>query len=88
MREPSGVQVDGTLERPSTTDGQTDVDGDSDEQETSIQEQLHHTDTTPDMAAARWTDTAAFTSTDHQLHDSTMDEQEGASTTDGQTNVE
>ena len=82
------MQVDVTLERPSTTDGQTEVDGDSDEQETSIQEQLHHTDTTPDMAAARWTVTAASTATDLQSHASTVDEQGDASTTDGQTDVE
>jgi hypothetical protein len=43
---------------------------------------------TSDMAAERWTDTAASTSTDHQPHDSTVDEQGGASTTDGQPNVD
>jgi hypothetical protein len=40
------------------------------------------------MAAARWTDTVASTSIEHQPHDSTLDEQGGASTTDGQTNVD
>ena len=80
--------VDVTLERPSTNVGQTDVDRCSDEYETSIQEQNHDTDVTPDAAAARWTDTAESTFTDHQSHDSTVGEQGGASTTDGQTNVD
>ena len=88
MHESPGVQADVTLERPPTTDGQTDVDRDSDEDETSRQRQDHHTDTTLDMAAARWTDTATSTSTDHQPHDSTVGEQGGASTTDGETNVD
>ena len=88
MHELSGVQAEVTLERPSTIDGQTDVDRGSDEQGTSRQEQYHHTDVTPDAAAARWTDTAASTSTDRQLHDCTVGEQGGASTTDGQTNVD
>ena len=80
--------ADGTVERPSTTDGQTDVDRSSDEQHTSRQEQHHHTDRTPDMAAARWIDKAASTSTDHQPHDSTVDGQGDASATDGQTNAD
>ena len=58
VHESSGVQVDGTLERPPTTDGQTDVDRGSDEHEASRQEQYHHTELTPDVAAVRWTDTA------------------------------
>ena len=82
------VQADVTLERPPTTDGQTDVDHCSDVQETSRQEQYHHTDSTPDVTAARWTDTAASTSTDHEPHDSTVAEQKGASTTYGQANVD
>jgi hypothetical protein len=41
-----------------------------------------------DAAAARWTGTAASISTDHQPHDSTVDEQGGASTTDRQKNVD
>jgi hypothetical protein len=82
------VQVECTLERPSTTDGQADVDRGSDVQETSRQEQYHHTHVTPDMAAVRWTDTGASTSTDHQAHDSTVGNQRGASSTDGQTNVD
>ena len=82
------MQVDVTLERPSTTDGQTDVDRGSGEQETSRQEQHHHTDPTTDTVAACWADTVASTSTDHQAHDSTVDEQGDTSTTDGQTNVE
>jgi hypothetical protein len=82
------VQADVTLERPSTTDGQTDVDRGSDEHETSRQEQYHHTNPTPDVAAVRWTATAASTSTDHQLHDDPVGEQGDASTTDGQTNVD
>ena len=82
------MQVDGTLERPSTTDGQSDVDRGSDEQETSRQRQYHDTDSTLDAVAARWTDTPASTSTDHQPRDSTVGEQGGASTTDGQTNVD
>ena len=80
--------ADVTLERPSTTDGQTDVDRGSGEQETSRREQCYHTDPALDMAAARWADTAASTSTDHQSHDSTVDEQGDPSTTDGWTNVE
>ena len=40
------------------------------------------------MAAERWTDAAASTSTDNQAHDSTVGNQGGASTTDGQTNVD
>ena len=67
------------------TDGQTDVDRGSDEHETSRQEQHHHTDPTPEVAAACWTDTVASTSTYHQPHDSTVDVQGDASTTDGQT---
>ena len=51
MHESAGVQVDGTLEPPSTTDGQTDVDRGSDEQETTRQEQHHDTDATPDTVA-------------------------------------
>ena len=82
------VQTDVTLDRPSTTDGQTDVDRGSDEQETSRHEQHHDMDTTLDMAAARWTGTPASTPTDHQPHDSMVDEQGDASTTDGQTNVD
>ena len=81
------IHVDVTLERQSTTDGQTDVDRDSDEHETSRQEQFHHADATLGAAAVRWTDTAASTFTDHKPHDSTVDEQGGASTTEGQTNV-
>ena len=80
--------ADVTLERPSTTDGQTDVDRGSDEQGTTALYQYNHTDPTPDAAAARWTDTAESTSTDLQSHDSTKDEQGGACTTDGQTNIE
>ena len=82
------MQGDGTLERPSTTNGQTDVDRGSDERHTSRQEQYRDTDSTPDTAAERWTDTAAPTSTDLQPHDSTVGEQGGASTTEGQTNVD
>ena len=70
--ESSGVLADGALERPSTTDGQTDVDSDSDEQETSRGEQCHHMDVTPDAAAAHWSDTVASTSADHQPHGSTV----------------
>ena len=80
--------ADVTLERPSTTDGQTDVDCGSDEQEESRQGQFHHSDPKPDEAAARWTNTAASTSTEHQPHDRTVCEQRGASTTGGQTNVD
>ena len=69
------------------TDGQTDVDLGSVEQETSRREQHNHTDATPDAAAARRTDTAASMSTDHQPHDSTVGEHRGASTTDEQTNA-
>ena len=47
------MQVDATVERPSTTDGQTDVDRGSDGIETPRHEQYHHTDVTPDAAAAR-----------------------------------
>ena len=82
------VQADVMLERPSTTDGQTDVDRGSGEQETSRHEQDHDTDPTPDATAAPWTGTAASTFTAHQLHDSTVGEQGDASTTDGQINVE
>ena len=82
------MHVDGTVERPSTTDGQTDGDSGSDKHETSIQEQHHHTDPTPDVAAERWTDAPASTSTDCQPHDSTAGDQGAASTTDGQTNVD
>jgi hypothetical protein len=82
------VQADVTLEHPSTTDGQKDVDSCSDEHEASRQEQNHHTDPTPDVVAARWTDAAASTSTDLQSHDSTVGDQGDASTTDGQTNVD
>ena len=82
------MHVDVTLDRPPTTDGQADVDRCSDEHETSRQEQYHHTDPTSVAAAARWTDTAASSSTDHQLHDSTVGEQGDASTTDGQTDVD
>jgi hypothetical protein len=70
------------------TDGQTDVDSGSVECGTSRQEQDHDADSTPDMAAERWTETTASTSTDHQPHDSTVDVQGDASTTDGQTNVD
>ena len=82
------MYVGGTLERPSTTDGQTDVDRDSDEEETSRHEQHHHTDATLEMTTACWTDTAASTSTDRQPHDSTVNEQGDASKADGQTNVD
>ena len=82
------MQVECTLERPSTTDGKTGVDRGSVEHETSRQEQHHHTDSTSDAAAARWTATAAFTSTDHQAHDGTVVDQGDASTNDGQTNVD
>ena len=82
------MQADGTLERPSTTDGRAGVDRGSDEHEKSRREQHHDADATPDMAAVRWTDTAAFTSTDHKPHDSTVGDQGDASTTDGQTNVD
>jgi hypothetical protein len=82
------VQADVTFERPSTTDAQKDVDRGSDEQATSRQEQHHHTDTTLDVGAVCWTDTAASTSTDLELHDSTVGNQGGASSTDGQTNVD
>ena len=88
MHESSVVHVDVTRERPPTTDRQTDVDRGSDEQATLRQKQHHHTDPTPDAEAARWTDTAESTFTDHQSHDSTVGEQGGASTTDGQTNVD
>ena len=43
---------------------------------------------TTDVAAERWTDTAASTSTDLQSHDSTVGNHGDASTTDGQTNVD
>jgi hypothetical protein len=82
------VQTDDTLERPSTSDGQTDVDRGSDEQETSRQEQHHDADPTSTVAGASWIDTAASTSIEHQPHDSTLDEQGDAPTTDGQTNVD
>jgi hypothetical protein len=82
------VVADGTVARPSTTNGQTDVDRGSDEHETSRQEQHHHTDPTPDVAAACWTDPAASTSTDHRPYDSTVGEQGGASSTDGEANVD
>ena len=82
------IHVDVTLERQSTTDGQTDVDRDSDEHETSRQEQHHRTESTLDMTAVRWTNTSAPTSTDHQPHDSTAGDQGAASATDGQTNVD
>ena len=82
------VQADVTLEHPSTTDGQKDVDSCSDEHEASRQEQYHHTELTPDVAAVRWTDTAASMSTDHQLHDSAVGDQGDASSTDGETNVD
>ena len=88
VRESSGVQVDNTLERPSTTNGQTDVDHSSDEHETQRQEQLRHPDPTSDATAARWIDKAASTSMEHQPHDSTLDEQGGTSTTDGEKNVD
>ena len=88
VHESSWVQADVSLERPSTTDRQTHVDRSSDEHKTWRQEQRHHIDPTPDVAAARWTGTAASTSTDHQAHDSTVGEQGGASTTNGQTNVD
>ena len=80
--------VDGKFERPSTIDGQTDVDRGSEENESSRQEQHHHTDSTSGTTVERWTDAAASTFTDHQPRDSTVDEQGGASTTDGQTNVD
>ena len=80
--------VDVTLERPSTTDGQTDVDRGSDEHGTSRQEQYHHMNATSDLTAARLTDTAATTSMSHQSHGSTAGDQGDASTTDGQTNVD
>jgi hypothetical protein len=82
------VQAGVTLERPSTIAGQTDVDRGSDGHGTSRQEQYHHMDATPDTAAARWTDRTASTSTDLQLHDSTVDEEGGESATDGKTNVD
>ena len=82
------MQVDATLERPSMTVGQTDVDRCSEEQETSRLEQHHDTDPTPDAAAVRWTDTAASMSTNHQPHHGAAVEQEGTSTTDGQTVVD
>jgi hypothetical protein len=88
VHESPGVQADVTFERPSTTDAQKDVDRGSDEQDRSRQEQYHDTDTTTDTVAARWTDTAASTFTDHQLHDSAVVEQGDASSTDGQTNVD
>ena len=88
MPKSAGVQVHGTLERPSTSDGQTDADYSSDELDTARQEQYHHSDPTPDVAAARWTDTAASPSTDHQPHDSTAGDQGAASATEGQTNVD
>ena len=73
VHESPGVQTDDSLEGRSTTHGQTDVvDHDSDEEETSIQEQNHDTDLTPDAAAASWPDTATSTSTDYQPHDSTV----------------
>jgi hypothetical protein len=81
------VQADVTRDRPSTTDGRADVDRGIDEQETSRQEH-HHTESTLDVTAEHRTDTAASTSTDFQLHDSTVDEQGDAPTTDGQTNVD
>jgi hypothetical protein len=86
--ESSWVKADGTLERPSTTDGQTDDGRDSDEHKTWRQERLHQTDPTCDVAAVRWTDAVASTSTDHQPRDSTVGDQGDASSTDGQTNVD
>jgi hypothetical protein len=88
VHESSGLHVDVTLDRPPTTYGQTDAGRGSDEHETSRQQQNHHTDATPDAAVARWTDTAATTSADHQPHDSTAGDQGAASTTEGQTNVD
>ena len=41
-----------------------------------------------DVAAVRWTATAASMSTDHQPHDRTVGDQGGASSTDGQTSVD
>jgi hypothetical protein len=82
------VQADVVLERPSTTDGQTDADRGSEKHETTRQKEHHHTDRTTDTAAVHWTDTAASTSTDHQPHANTVVEQGGASTTDGRTNVD
>ena len=82
------MEADVTLQRQSTTDGQTDVGHGSDEHETSTQEQHHHTDSTADVAATRLTDTAVSTSTDLQSHDSTAGDQGAASATDGQTNVD
>ena len=88
MQASSGVQIDGMLERQSTTDGQTHVGHGSDEHETSREEQHRPASPTSDMAAARWSDTAASTLTEHQPHYSTVDEQGDASTADGQTNVD
>ena len=83
------MQGDGTLQRPSTTDGQTDVDRGSDEHKTSRQGQHHDTDPTPGVVAARWTNTAASFSTYHQPRDSTVREQgDAAATTHRQTNVD
>ena len=56
------AQTDVALERTSTTDGKTDVDRGSDEQDTSRQERHHQTDPTRDAAVARWTGTPASTS--------------------------
>jgi hypothetical protein len=88
VHESSGVQVECTLERPSTTDGQTDVELGSDEQEMSRQEQHDHSDPTLDVAAVCWTDTVASTSTYLQGNDGPAVEQGDTSTTDGQTNVD
>ena len=82
------MQVGCSLERSSTTDGQTNVDRGSDEHETSRQEQHHRTDSTPGTTVERWTDAAASTSTDLQSRGSTVDEYGGASTTHGLTNVD
>ena len=83
-----GVVADGTVERPSTTDERTDVDRGSDEHATSREEQHHDTNPTSEAAAARSTDTVASTFTYHQPHDSRVDEQGDAPTTDGLTNVD
>ena len=88
LHESSRMEADGTLERRSKTDGQTGVDRSSDEHKTSRQRQYHHTDWTPDVAAVRWTATAASKSTYLQPHDSPGDVQGDASSTDGQTNVD
>ena len=88
MHETSGVRADGTVERQSTTDGQTDVDSDSDEQGTTALYQYNHTDPTLDVAAVCWSDTAASTSTSRMTALWASKEAHPPPSTDGQMNVD